>query len=71
MKRYWIWMIPILAAASAILIQAALHGYDPGALSRKPAAPFAQHDTTEGPTFSPVYPENAVKSPPRPAAPAH
>ena len=28
MKRFWIWMIPILAAISAIWIQAALHGYD-------------------------------------------
>lgn len=34
MKRFWIWTIPILAAISAIWIQAALHGYDPGAVTR-------------------------------------
>ena len=71
MKRFWIWMIPILAAVSAIWIQAALHGYDPGAVTRGPTTPFAQHDLAKAPTLSPDYPENALKSLPRPAAPPH
>jgi len=64
MKRYWIWMIPFLAAICAIWIQAALHGYDPGAVTREPAIPFAQNDPGEGSTIAPVYSETAVTFPP-------
>lgn len=71
MKRYWIWMIPILAAVSAIWIQAALHDYDLGAVTREPAIPFAQHDPGEGTAITPVYSETAVTSPLRPAEQPH
>ena len=71
MKRYWIWMIPILAAVSAIWIQAALHNYNSGAVSQGSRPPLAQRDTTEASTISPVYSGNVVKSPPRPSEPSH
>jgi hypothetical protein len=71
MKRFWIWMIPILAAISAFWIQAALHGYDPGAVARGPATPFARHDLAEASTIATVYSENAVIPPSRPAAFPH
>lgn len=71
MKPYWMWMIPILAAVSAIWIQAALHGYDPGAVTREPKTSFARHDTMEVSTITPVYSENAVDSPPKPPEPPH
>lgn len=44
MRRYWIWMIPILAAASAIWIQAALHGYDAGDYMAPPTARLELRD---------------------------
>jgi len=71
MKRFWIWMIPILAAISAVWIQAALHGYDPGAVARGPTAPFARHDLAGAPTCASVYSESVVTLPPRPAAFPH
>jgi hypothetical protein len=71
MKRFWIWMIPILAAISAIWIQAALHGYDPGAVNQGTTAPFARHDLAEASTRAIVYSENAVTPPPRPAVFPH
>jgi hypothetical protein len=71
MKRFWIWMIPILAAISAIWIQAALHGYDPGAVTRWSTAPLARHDPAGAPTIATVYSESAVAPPPRPAAFPH
>jgi len=44
MKRYWIWMIPILAAVSAIWIQAELHGYDAGDHTLPPKARLEWRD---------------------------
>jgi hypothetical protein len=71
MKRYWIWMIPILAAVSAFWIQAALHDYNPGAVTREPTASYARHDRMEVSTITPIYSENAVNTPPRPAEQPH
>lgn len=71
MKRFWIWMIPILAAIIAVWIQAALHGYDPGAVTRGATTTFARHDRAEASTRATVYSKSAVTSPPRPAAFPH
>ena len=68
MKRFWIWMIPVLAAISAIWIQASLHGYDSGAITRKPTAPLTRHDLAEASTRAAVYSEIVVSPLPRPAA---
>jgi hypothetical protein len=35
MRRSWLWIVPILAALSAIWIQAALHGFDANDLARQ------------------------------------
>ena len=59
MKRFWIWMIPILAAISAIWIQAALHGYGPVGVTREPATPSARHAAMNISTITPISPENA------------
>ncbi|MBC2735617.1 MAG: hypothetical protein HF981_14760 [Desulfobacteraceae bacterium] len=71
MKRFWIWIIPILAAISAIWIQAALHGYDSGAVARRPTAPFTRHDLAEASPRATLYSESVVTPPPRPAAFPH
>jgi hypothetical protein len=71
MKRFWIWMIPILAAISAVWLQAALHGYDPAGVTRAPATPSARHATMNISTITPISSENAVNTSSGPAEQPH
>lgn len=71
MKRSWIWIIPILAAVSAIWLQAAIHEASPGAATIRPAMPLEQRDTAAYRPHALDNPGDRVKFPPQPPEPPH
>lgn len=71
MKRFWIWIIPILAAVSTIWLQAAIHEDNRSAATKRPTMPPEQHDTA---VYKPHVPDNPVDraaSPPQPPETPH
>jgi hypothetical protein len=53
MHRFWIWMIPLLAAICALFFQAAVHGYDPDRFTVGATAPLERPPTTNASSISP------------------
>ncbi len=63
MQRIWIWLIPVLAALSAIWIQAALHGFETGLIAPRTAIQAGWRPATEAVPF-PLGDHETVPPPP-------
>jgi len=65
MHRFWIWMIPLLAAICALFLQAAIHGYEPDPFTVGATAPLERPPAVTKP-YAPVYPLNDTAASLRP-----
>lgn len=52
MHRFWIWMIPLLAAICSLCLQAAVHGNDPKGFTLKSTTPWVRPQATVAASYS-------------------
>lgn len=52
MHRFWIWMIPLLAAICSLCLQVAVHGYDPKGFTLKSTIPLVRPQATAAASYS-------------------